>query len=245
MKKLTLLLGVLLFISCYTDGNDIDNSLTTEIQLLRNIYIDNNLSYSFDYYPDGKIMSQSSFSGNGIYGFALFEYSNDTVIKTLSGLIASKTKSYLTSSNTIKYVEFDLNDNINYSYLNKYSSENCGLTKSITFTQYNQLYTIVEYEYKDSNCSYNSIIELYDGSLKYRYETIKDDKHNYLKSLNPWSSFEKKHNIIEYNAWDQNDNLMLSNSYNSIFIYDENGYPIQETRTSLSGVTKVYNYEYY
>ncbi len=227
MKKLTLLLGVLLFISCYTDGNDIDNSLTTEIQLLRNIYIDNNLSYSFDYYPDGKIMSQSSFSGNGIYGFALFEYSNDTVIKTLSGLIASKTKSYLTSSNTIKYVEFDLNDNINYSYLNKYSSENCGLTKSITFTQY------------------NSIIELYDGSLKYRYETIKDDKHNYLKSLNPWPSFEKKHNIIEYNAWDQNDNLMLSNSYNSIFIYDENGYPIQETRTSLSGVTKVYNYEYY
>ena len=245
MKKITLLFGVLLFISCYTDGNDDNNSSAIENQLLRNIYIDGNLSYSFDYYDDNKIKSQTSFSGSGIYGFALFEYSNDTVTKTLSGLLSSKTISYLTNSNTIKFVELDLYDNINYSYLNKYSSENCGLSKSETFTQYNQLYTVVEYEYKDSNCSYNSIIELYDGTLKYRYETIKDDKHNYLKSLNPWPSFEKKHNIIEYNAWDQNDNLMLSNSYNSVFIYNENGYPIQETRTSFSGVTKVYNYEYY
>jgi hypothetical protein len=245
MKKITLLFGVLLFISCYTDGNDDNNSSAIEYQLLRNIYIDGNLSYSFDYYDDNKIKSQTSFSGSGIYGFALFEYSNDTVTKTLSGLLSSKTVSYLTNSNTIKFVELDLYDNINYSYLNKYSSENCGLSKSETYTQYNQLYAVTEYEYKDSNCSYNSVRELYNGSQKYRYETLKDDKQNYLNSLNPWTSFEKKHNIVEYKVWDQNESLMLSNSYNSVFIYNENGYPIQETRTSFSGVTKVYNYEYY
>ena len=201
MKKLILLLGVLIFISCYTDGNDLDNSAAAEIQLLRNIYVDGYLSYSFEYYDDNKIKSQTSFSGTGIYGFALFEYSNDTVIKTLSGLLSSKTVSYLTSSNTIKYIEFDLYDNINYSYLNKYSSVNCGLSKSETYTQYNQLYAVTEYEYKDSNCSYNSVRELYNGTQKYRYETLKDDKQNYLNSLNPWISFEKKHNIFFFSLF--------------------------------------------
>jgi len=245
VKKLVLLLGIILFMSCYTDSNDFDNSTSGEIQLLRNVFLGNELLYSFDYYPDGKLMSQTNFSGGAISHFAYFEYANDTVYKTISGIFSSKSKSYQGNSNTIVLMEFDNEDNLLFYYLSNYSSPNCGLTTTDMYTRYGQLYTTTKYDYIDSNCSYNSKSELSNGEQKNNYAITKDGKNNYLRSVNTWPSFEKKHNIIEYKKWDADNNLVLNSSYNSVFVYDNNGYPIQESRTSLSGVTKVYNYEYY
>ena len=84
-----------------------------------------------------------------------------------------------------------------------------------------------------------------NGIQKNNYAILKDDKNNVLTSLNPRPSFQKKHNTIEYKQWDANDNLLLSQSYSSIFEYDDNNYPIQEIRTLLSGTIKNYTYEYY
>lgn len=244
MKKLVLLLGVLTFVSCYTDSNDFETN-TIDTQLLKSVSLNDVLLFNFEYYPDEKIMSQTNFIGGAISHFAYFEYDNDTVYKTISGIFSSKSKSYRVSSNVIKSMKYDNEDNLLFFYLNKYSSSNCKLTKIETYTQYSQLYTITEYDYTDSNCSYNSKRELSNGTLKNNYVISKDDKNNYLTSLNSWPTFEKKHNIIEYKQWDQNQNLQLGNSYSSTFKYDGNDYPIQETRTMLSGAIKVYTYEYY
>lgn len=244
MKKLVLLLGVFVFVSCYTDNNDFETD-AIDIQLLKSVSLNGSLLYDFEYYPDRRIMSQTSFSGQAISHFVLFEYTNDTVYKTTSGIFSSKTKSYKANSNTLKLMQYDNQDNLLYFYLNKYSSSNCGLKQIETYTQYGQLYTITEYDYTDSNCSYNSRRELFNGTPKNNYAIIKDDKQNYLASLNAWPAFEKKHNIIEYKQWDENANLLIGNSYSSTFEYDANGYPIQEIRTMLSGGIKIYTYEYY
>jgi len=244
MKKLVLLLGIFAFVSCYTDSNDFETD-NIDAQLLKSVSLNGSLLFNFEYYPNGKIMSQTSFSGQAISHFTSFEYANDTVYKTTSGIFSSKSKSYKANSNTVKLMEYDTQDNLLFFYLNKYSSSNCRLSKIESYTQYSQLYTITEYDYTDSNCSYNSKRELFNGTQKNNYAIIKDGKNNYLASLNPWPEFKKKHNIIEYNQWDENDNLLLANSYISIFEYDINNYPIRETRKMLSGVIRIYTYEYY
>ena len=243
MKKYVLLVFLFTLLSCDTETDFETNP--TNIQLLKNVYLEDVLLFSFDYYTDNKIQSQISLSNGGISSVAFFEYSNDTIYKTISGFISSKSKSYLISPNTIKLLEYDNENNLLFFYHNFYSSNNCGLSRTESFTKFNDLYTITEFEYIDSNCSYNSEQKLFNGTNKNNYTIIKDDKNNYKTSLNPWPSFEKKHNIIEYRQRDKNGDLLINNSYNSSYLYDDNGYPIQETRVSLSGLAKIYTYEYY
>ena len=244
MKKYILLFTTFAFVACVTDNDDFEAD-ASETQLLKSVSLNNVLLYSFDYNSEKQIKAIVTLSGGGISGFTSYEYSNDTVYKTTNGVFSSKFKSFKTSSNTIKLMEYNNDNNLIFFYLSTYSSSNCQLVKSENYTQYNQLYTTTEYDYIDNNCSYNSKLMLFNGVQKNKYSIVKDDKNNYLTSLNEWPSFEKKHNIIEYRKWDTNDNLILSASYNSFYVYDNNNYPIQETRTSLSGVTKVYTYEYY
>jgi hypothetical protein len=231
-------------VSCYTDANDFDIN-TSDVKLLKSISIDGALIYNFDYYADRKISAIITISGGGISGFTSYQYVNDTVFKTISGLFSSKFKSFRTNSNTIKLEEYDTEDNLLFFYLNQYLSSNCALSKTESYTQFGQLYAITDYNYTDSYCSYNSKRASYNGDLKNKYTITKDDKYNGLASINEWPIFERKHNVIEYLKWDANENLVLSSSYNSTFVYDINNYPIQEIRTSLSGITKVYTYEYY
>lgn len=242
MKKYIILFGVLLFFSCFIDENDIEK--TSDVQLLRSVSLNGEVLYNFEYFPDSKIKAQVTLNGGAISAFTSFEYKNDTVYKKTSGFYTSNQKSYLISSNTLKILDYDNDDNLLFYYLNTYST-GCGLTKTEIYTQYSQLYTITEYDYFDSNCSYNSTRELFNGEVKNNYAITKDDKNNYRTSLNAWPNFEKKHNIIEYRQWDENDNLLLANSYNSTYVYDSNNYPIKETRVSLSGETKVFTYDYY
>jgi len=244
MKKIIVLLSILICFSCFTDSNDLSEK-TANSQLLKSVYLDGQLLYNFEYYPDKKIRSQTSFSGEAISHFLLYEYTNDTVYITISGIFSSKTKSYKTEANTVKLLEYDSEDNLLFFYFNTYSASNCGLKETKSYTRFGQLYIITEYKYIDSNCSYTSKKELSNGIQKNNYAILKDDKNNVLTSLNPRPSFQKKHNTIEYKQWDANDNLLLSQSYSSIFEYDDNNYPIQEIRTLLSGTIKNYTYEYY
>lgn len=244
MKKITLLLSALICISCYTDNNDI-NIIAKDTQLLRRILLNGEALYNFEYYPDNKIKAQITLSGGAISGLTSYEYLNDTIYKTTSGYIFTKYKSFKSDSNTLTLIQYNINDDLLFYYISKYSSSNCNLEKTETLTQFGQLYTKTEYNYIDSYCSYNSKKEFFNGEQKNKYAIIKDDKNNYSTSLNEWPSFEKKHNIIEYRKWDADDNLVLNSCYNSTFVYDNNNYPIQETRTSLSGITKVFTYEYY
>lgn len=243
MKKYALLIFLFTLLSCEMESNI--ETKPDNIQLLKNIYLDDQLISSFEYYSDNKIQSQISLSNGGISNVAFFEYSNDTIYKTISGFISSKTKSYLINPSTIKLLEYDNENNLLFSYLNYYLSDNCGLSKTESYTKLNDLYTFTDFEYLDSNCSYNSQQKLFNGVQKNNYTIIMDGKNNYKASLNPWPSFEKKHNIIEYQQRDKNGNLSINSSYNSSYLYDYNDYPIQEIRISLSGLTKVFTYEYY
>ena len=244
MKKLLLGLSLLAIISCQTDTDDFKEPLT-ESKLLRNVFLDGQQLYNFEYYSDNKIQAQLTFSQGSISTVAYFEYSNDTVFKKLTGLFTSKSKSYLSGSNALTLLEFDADDNLLTYFVNTYESSNCGLSKTNKFTQFGDLYSVTEYDYIDSNCSYNSTNALFNGVEKSNYSILKDDKNNHRNSVNPWPQFSNNHNIIEYRLWNQNDNLVLSNSYNSVFVYDDDNYPIQETRTLLSGDIKVYSFEYY
>jgi hypothetical protein len=243
MKKYSFFAILFILLSCNRDH--IFETNPTHLQLLKNVYLDGEILFSFEYNDDNKIQSQISLTNGGISNVAFFEYSNDTIYKTISGFYSSKSKSYLISPNTIKLLEYDNENNLLFSYLNFYSSNNCGLSRTESYTKLNDLYIITEFEYLDSNCSYTSEQKLFNGTKKNNYTVFKDDKNNYKASVNPWSSFEKKHNVIEYKQRDKNGNISLNNSYNSRYIYDENYYPIQETRIFLSGATKIYTYEYY
>ena len=244
MKKYVLLVVLFGVLSCTSDS-EIEDTPPIEVQLLKNIYLNNNLLYSYEYFTDGNIQTQIAYTNGAISSFTSYEYSNDTVYKNTSGFFNMKTKSYLENSQTIRLLKLDESDNLLFSHLSIYSSEDCRLSKIETYTQSNNLYTITEYDYIDSNCSFNSNRELFNGTLKNKFRITNDNKNNYKKSLNPWISFAKKHNIIEYRKWDSNDNLILNSSYNSEFIYDDNKYPIQEIKTTLEGDIKVFTYEYY
>jgi hypothetical protein len=243
MKKCVLLFCVFLCFSCDT-GNGFEEPMV-HTKLLKNVFLNDELLFNYDYFANGKIKSQLNILNLGLVNISSFEYSNDTVYKITTGLSSSKFKSYQTSDISIEFLEFDIDDNLLFSYVSTYLSEDCGLSKSQTYTQFGDLYTTTEYEYLDFNCSYTARRELFNGVQKNNYAITKDDKNNYRASINEWSNFENKHNIIEYRQWDENDNLLLNQSYNSIFTYDSMDYPIQETRTSLSGNTKIYTYEYY
>lgn len=243
MNRFVLLIFLFTLFSCNTESNF--DTTSKNIQLLRSISLNNDIISNFEYYPDNKIRAQVNLSGGAISYYTHFEYSNDTIYKTISGLISSKSKSYVFNDETIILHTYDSQDNLSYSYVKRYSSKSCGLSKTESYTQNGHLYTVTSFNYTDSNCSYNSRKESSNGAQKNNYMIVKDDKNNYKSSINEWPSFPTKHNIIEFKQWDANNNLLPSNSYISTFTYDENNYPIKETRTSLSGVTKIFTYEYY
>lgn len=244
IKKCILLLSLFACFACHMDTDDFIENIV-EVQRLQNVYLNGALLYSFEYYSNNKIKTQQSYYDGAIFSVTHVEYSKDTVSKRTTGLFSSISKSYRSKSNEITLLEFDNQENLLTYYINTYSSSNCGLTKTKKYTRYGNLYSKTEYDYLDSNCSYNASKTLFNGVVKNNYAILRDNMNSYSASVNIWPEYASKHNVVEYRQWDKNDNLLLGKSYNASFIYDQNGYPIEEIRTSLTGTTKVYNYEYY
>jgi len=241
---------IFLFCLCALFSSNTDNELiesnSSDIKLLKRIYLDSELLIEYEYFSDNKIKSKKTYSGNVLSSTKTFEYSNDTVYtqRIISSYI-EKDKGYLLDSNTLINEHF-LNDNLQSETRAFHSNENCRLTRYEVYNQFGGLWTYTDYNYIDSDCSYTSTRNLFDDTQRNRYNIIKDDKNSYRSSLTAWPLFIRKHNIVEYKQWDENDELLIGNSYNSTFVYDEDDYPIQETQIKLAGgLTKVFTYEYY
>lgn len=241
----------LIIMSCSSsdDSNSNDNGNEQEeiLLLIKNISKNGILITSFDYYDNDKLKTKFSYSGiNPIT--SQYTYTNTNTILQIyneSGELFSSQELYSINDESSRIDHYNSNIDLTSYRIYTFSNNSCGFDSIDLFDQSNNLVTEHMYTYFDDNCSADVIINNVNTG-KFRIEYTMDNKqYAEVSSRLPFFKRDINHNTKSLRFWFSNDQLNNDASYDSDFEYNNDNYPITETRTYLSGLIEEYTYEYY
>jgi hypothetical protein len=224
-----------------------------DVKLLRSSeeFISDNTYFrkEYQYYPNGKIRSEAFIDENGIKTDSLHYYFNgDTLVLdhwTINSIYSAVLREKVYPLEEGKYIHEYFNcppNGFDFTHSNITSlNPECGID-SITATTVKTFF-----EFNDDNCGHLQT-SFKNGELTFHNRVTRDDKNS--PCLNLWCHFYDYEigNITSSEIADlQTDatgNIPLV-KYNSIYTYNENNYPISETREYDDGRVFQLNYTYY
>ncbi len=236
---------------CPIDFSGVDCSIFNK--RIKSVQFGPNLFYSILYNNDALVSSVSIYSvNNGLVDSTVFEYINDT-IKTYDALNPSPDNYINTiklSKDSIKQERFSNWASNEYYVIHSGFDPICGYEKRVRFdTQSNAQTTSYEIEYTGENCSF--IERRYENSSinNEPFETIEreGDGHPYAYSTaqNPHLQVVQKGNTIRLVVMDEFLQIQEQFSYEATFVYDSDGYPINESRNFFDGTSMDLVYTYH
>jgi len=256
-NQLLLLLVSLLILSCSKDDETSEDSTAT--LKLKKVYRNGEIYDEYEY-NNNKISKSTYYSGsideegnNEVWRVNYYEYVNDVVIRNSydsDNILIYTRKYYRTTDNTqIRRDDYDTSGALySYAIYNGYNNS-CSHTSIEYFSNDDTLTSRDNIEYTDSNCSYSVTTYTNNNLVDYQQTYIKDDKVSAYKStvIEPFALNSSKiiGNTISRTFKDSNNQTNNSNSYTSDYEYNEDNYPISETRTYLDGDIVEFTYEYY
>ncbi|MBV1924763.1 MAG: hypothetical protein KUG68_12125, partial [Flavobacteriaceae bacterium] len=157
--------------------------------------------------------------------------------------IAFMNKSYLVNQNQSRSDFYDyINESYNYRIF-EFDGNECGVEFLEYYNSEGIILERIHYTYNSENCSYEATFEYSDFSNGHR---IYDDKNGHdASTVSEIIRRGEHHNTIENRLWSTNNDVSPNYSYNSVYEYNEEDYPVMETRTYLNESVFVYTYEYY
>tara|TARA_B100000678_G_scaffold282603_1_gene281732 strand:- start:627 stop:1379 length:753 start_codon:yes stop_codon:yes gene_type:complete len=250
MKKNYLIFIFLILLSCSNDDSNRDSNevLKPHELFIKQVNLDglvfrkytykNNLISSREYYRNGKLWRQEN-----------IKYSNDTIFienYDSSNKLIQLFKYYNLTENISVRDEYDSkNQMVSYRIYN-FSNDNCGYVNYEDYDVNDNLSSKRTFNYIDSNCSVESSRYNFNGELSFKEQRIRDDKNRTNKN-ETLEFFRGKEigNTIVYNSWDSEGNIEFMYSYESTFNYNDENYPIYESRKYLDGTVEEMTFEYY
>ena len=231
------------------EPNPANNQEKVEMAL-KEVYKDGILVNTYTYDVDGNLFELHGYgiSGDTTYG-RIYKYFGDTLFMHVDANFSSSgetQKFFLLNDDTIQRAsEFNGQTRIrNYIY----EDDKCSYTKIVDINVDGN----VSGEYcitfdLENNCSYDYYIGC---SSEISASYIKDDKNHYEESavipiFKERSSYTNLGNDLSAKWYSVNGSLDSLRSFNSTYNYNDNDYPIEETRTFLNGTKEFYEYVYY
>ncbi len=255
MKYFLLLFSFTFLLSCSSDddsgntGGDDDQGNIQETLLLKKVFRNNELLWSYEYFDDNKLKSEYGLLVDDDVFEMHYEYIADTIVESFYRINETAPiaiyKSYEINNTTSRKDYYDQNNDFNLYRYDIFTFDNnlCGAELLTGYDDDGTYLYSISYSYTDENCSVDTIL----NSFAYQNDSgLNDDKKAAFESIT--SSLKRQetlHNRLEYRVWGNNDTLSTSNSYNSVFEYNSDDYPTKETRTNLNGDITVLTFEYY
>ena len=188
------------------------------------------LSEDRTYNTTGELTRRDQFnSGGDLFRFYTYEYfGTDSIICNQFRIINGAEKFH-----DYSVFHFNMSENCTFSSRYFYDAETSELKQ----------YYIAEY--LDDNCSVVFTTYSEKGNLISISKSIHDDKHgaDHLVMTPPFAEVNQ-HNALKREWSDPSGEFVKELTFDSVFEYDENDYPIKETKTFLDGNVFEYTYEY-
>ncbi len=253
MKIITSILISLLVIllsSCQSDDdNPNEENNSNERLFLKSYSLNGDLMLSFSY-ENGK--TKTVMNNLGAYPIREeYDYSssNEIIVN-----VYSEDDEFL---NSRKY--FKVNEEISrfelYNYdgsLSRYfdfyfDGNNCGYHSLKVYDRYDELKYRLEVNFGETNCNKKVIRYNELNEVQFSDDIIYDSKDSPFFSYldENFYRLSKEHNAKSIIKRDSNGEIENEYSYNSVFEYNSNNYPIKETRNYLNGEQKIFTFEYY
>lgn len=240
MKKVLLSLFLIsLIFSCKSDDSEPESPLL----LLKEIWEDGTLTNSYEYNSDSTLSRALLHNSDDIYKVL---YRGDTVLyERYNDGILIESKTYYNFGDNVRSDQFDSSNQLEISKLYKFTGNSCGYNEIELFNEFGGRTSRQIYNYTD-DCDAFITVEDNSGGIIIRSTTRRDDSNWFRRSI-AISLLRQPAigNINEVTIEDENQEVVESDSFSSIYEYNEENYPISETRTYLDGVVKEYAFTYY
>jgi hypothetical protein len=254
-------------ISCLNDGICVEGICecpdgftgeNCEIQILRlkkRTQI-NGRSYEVMYNADGYISNDKIFeNGTDLLQESSYVYSLDTLFQTIDIPPTSPSilhKIYRQSSNELINERYQRNGSIwdlQERKTTTYNS-NCGPTEATSLFPNGLIAYSQTWEYNEENCSMNTTTLTPDNTLVGKAEASKADGNNpYHYGFDYFIEFPNSNykSVTNYSVFldPTGETITNSSSFTSEFQFNDDNYPISETRTYLNGNIEEFTFEYY
>ena len=234
------LFNILLPLSCicliFSCKDDIEPE--NPLFLLQEIRKDGALVVGYEYNNDSslhKIINHEYYNMELVVSEEIFSYVGDT-IKTQAykdGALEYEKKYYNLNDNFVTVERLDELTRLTDVWQYRFAGNSCGYNELKFFGDQE---TFTETYSYTNDCDVIITREVLDSDTTTC--TIKRDDFNKAErsALIPLLRQPIKGNIIELIKVDNNQDTLIYESYNSVFEYDEDGYPSVEKRSYLSGI---------
>ncbi|MFT7073111.1 MAG: hypothetical protein ACJAX3_002103 [Patiriisocius sp.] len=249
---------MLFIISCSSDDSTIDDVVIIEeepvenILFLRTARLNGEIIQSYGYDSQTRVIRiNGSLALNSVRVEIEYDANKATYnYYSAIGAVIKKEIYYNEQNNTFRVEDAIPGADGFYSYgiFNK-NLNSCDLQSFSFFYANDEPFYEVSFSYLDDSCS-NEANYTYPFApfldFPVRIITVNDDKNRSNKAAigNIYKNVNL-HNVLSSMTYNINNELRREVSYTSTFEYNEQEYPINETRTFLDGNVSIYTYEYY